>query len=327
MITMVIVDGQLSTEYSPPNVIVADLKNISPMQADLIQQYFPQAMLDQSGLFIHVPANIQCALHLKFITTAQNDLLLQPQNYFIFDENSSINLLVEHIDIFSQRCYINTLNAIHVGKNATVDYSKITHASARTIRFTNTFIQQKQQSHVQLNHFVFNNAYSRDDVAIALQEPQAICETRGFYVTRQDHEFVDHQIFVDHQAPTCKSDMLYKGILQNKSRADFNGKVLVRPAAQKTEAHQANHHLLLSQHAAANAKPELEIYADDVRCKHGATVGELDKEALFYLCSRGISHEEATQLLLGGFAAEVLQRVTHPMTAEYVRNVALAGQL
>jgi len=144
-----------------------------------------------------------------------------------------------------------------------------------------------------------------------LLEKGAQCQTGGFYHLREANQYIDNHIEINHEAAHSSSDMLYKGIVDNRSRAVFNGRLYVKQDAQKILAHQANHNLLLSTQAEVYSKPELEIYADDVKCKHGATIGQLDQDALFYMCSRGIPYADAVNILLRGFAEEILDRVTH----------------
>jgi Fe-S cluster assembly protein SufD len=172
-------------------------------------------------------------------------------------------------------------------------------------------VQQKQDSLVTLKNFSAGGLFARDEIAASLQESGANCRTQGFYHLRNACQYIDNHIDIDHIAPHSQSTMLYKGILNHKSRAVFNGRLHVHANAQKIVAHQANHNILLSNDAEIYTKPELEIYADDVKCKHGATVGQLDQDALFYLRSRGIPEAEAIQLLLEGFAEEIMQEITH----------------
>jgi Fe-S cluster assembly protein SufD len=161
----------------------------------------------------------------------------------------------------------------------------------------------------------------REDVQVNLRESGAECSVNGFYVLDQDGQHVDNHAQIDHMATHGTSDMVYKGILNKKSHGVFNGMVYVHPLAQKTKAHQANHNLLLSRDAAIETKPEFEIYADDVKCVHGDTVGQLDTEALFYLRSRGIDKMEAMRLLAQAFSAEVIDRVDVPVIAARMQRI------
>ena len=169
-----------------------------------------------------------------------------------------------------------------------------------------------------MTQFNMGADFARDDVAITLQQTGAKCHTSGFYHTSRDNQYVDHHVDVLHAAAHTQSDMLYKGIIDKKSRAVFNGRLHVAAGAQKIQAVQGNHHLLLSASGEAYSKPELEIYADDVKCRHGATTGQLDQDALFYLRARGIPYKEAVHILLKSFAEDVLQRIQDKAIQEQI---------
>lgn len=169
-------------------------------------------------------------------------------------------------------------------------------------------ITQQQDSKLSFVCLKNGAKSSHDTMHITLAEQGADCKTAGFYQTQRDNQSVTYHVTIEHVAAYTTSDMLFKGIAENKSCARFTGRLHVHPHAQKIVAHQANHHLLLTRDAEVYSKPELEIYADDVKCKHGSTTGELDHDALFYLRARGITEDEAKRMLIAGFADEVLRR-------------------
>lgn len=179
---------------------------------------------------------------------------------------------------------------------------------ADTIYHVDTRITQRKDSSVSLVCLKNGAKASHNTIHILLSESGAECKTAGFYHVRCDNQNVHYHLTVEHAAAHTKSDMLFKGIAENKSRATFVGRLHVHQHAQKIIAHQANHNLLLTQDAEISSKPELEIYADDVKCKHGATTGQLDQDALFYLRARGIAEDEAKRMLIAGFADEVIRR-------------------
>ncbi len=207
---------------------------------------------------------------------------------------------------------MNVVTHMNLGKEAQFDYCKIQTESNQAIHVAHTFIQQRQDSKATLTYFSTGGAFARDEVMVKLLEPGADCRTGGFYHLNEDNQYIDYHVDIDHVAPRSQSEMLYKGILDKKSRAVFNGRLYVGKNAQKILAYQANHNLLLSKTAEVYSKPELEIYADDVKCKHAASTGQIDQEALFYLRSRGISHQDALTILLRGFTQDILERITHP---------------
>jgi Fe-S cluster assembly protein SufD len=189
----------------------------------------------------------------------------------------------------------------------------------------NTFVFQQKDSCVSLVNFSLGAKFARDDVMVTLQEAGSECRTAGFYRLTNDNQYIDNHINIDHAAPRSCSEMVYKGVLDKKSRAVFNGRLYVGTGAQKIEAQQQNHNLLLSNVAEVYSKPELEIYADDVKCKHGATTGQLDQDALFYLRARGIEKTEAVNLLLQAFAADILQKITHADIKAHIEKTVNAN--
>jgi Fe-S cluster assembly protein SufD len=204
---------------------------------------------------------------------------------------------------------VNMQHAITLGRNSKLtlvdDYNGDVEQTSYTV---NMHITQKQDSAMSLVCLKNGAKSSHDTIHVVLAETGAECKTAGFYHVQRDNQHVNYHLTIEHAAAHTTSDMLFKGIAENKSRAVFVGRLHVHPHAQKITAHQANHNLLLTPNAEVSSKPELEIYADDVKCKHGATTGQLDQDTLFYLRSRGIAEEEAKRMLIEGFADEVLQR-------------------
>lgn len=330
-ILLVVINGYFMPELSdihklPSQFFVCRLSQAIKTHAELIKKglscfidakKYPfaslNAALSSDGLIFSLPdhCELNAPIHLLSMVTDEKAFSAHPYHIFLLGEESRITLVEEYFSQTDQAYMMNVVNSFFVGKNAQLDYYKIQHEGKEAIHIAHTFIQQWQNSNVTLTNFSAGGLFARDEVAVYLKEQGADCRTHGFYHLQNDHQYIDHHIDIDHVAPHSHSEMLYKGILENKSRAVFNGRLHVEKNAQKITAHQANHNILLSNQAEVYAKPELEIYADDVKCKHGATTGQLDQDALFYLCSRGISKEEATHILLMGFAEEVMQRVTH----------------
>jgi Fe-S cluster assembly protein SufD len=195
-----------------------------------------------------------------------------------------------------------------VGENAVVDHIKIQEESAASFHISNTQVQQERTSIYTSVNIDLGGALVRNNLNVLLNAENCESHLFGFYFG-QGTQHVDNHTFTDHAKPNCFSNELYKGILGGKARGVFNGKIMVRPNAQKTNALQSNKTLLLSDEASINAKPQLEIFADDVKCTHGATIGELDEEAMFYLRSRGISEEMVAAMLRYAFAADVFENI------------------
>lgn len=234
------------------------------------------------------------------------------------DENCEVTLIEEYqannIDVRE------VVTEIHAAKNSRIHYYKIQNENVNTTHSAKLIVHQLQDSTV--NSFVIDKGGKnvQQEIKIHLTESGASCNLNGLYLLDQDNQTVINTIFVDHAAAHSASSMMYKGILDKKSQAAFTGKVYVHQNAQQINAHQANHNLLLSKDAQVSSKPELEIYADDIKCTHGATVGQLDQDALFYLRSRGVEQKMAEQMLMRAFAAEMLQQITQPSIKQYVQQ-------
>jgi Fe-S cluster assembly protein SufD len=271
------------------------------------------AALFVDGLYLEVPQAcvLTTPIHLLYLNIGHENFVTHPHNIFILRKASEITLAEEHFSLTDCSYMANIVTSIHLDQDAKLHHCKIQNEGKKAVHIANYFIRQKKSSQFSHLNFSFGSLFARDDVVIKLLEPGADCYTAGFYHLRDSNQYIDNHVDITHAAPHGNSDMLYKGIVDNKSRAVFNGRLLVEQGAQKITAYQANHNLLLSPQAEAYSKPELEIYADDVKCKHGSATGQLDEDALFYLRSRGIPREEAIGILLQGYAQEVLQRITH----------------
>jgi Fe-S cluster assembly protein SufD len=202
----------------------------------------------------------------------------------------------------------NSVTEIYLGKNAGLDYLKLQNEHNNSNQLATSYIHQERGSHSIFNTVTLHGGLIRNNVFNRLEGEGSDSKTLGLFLAdRTQH--VDSFNFVDHAAPNCTSNQNFKGILDEQATGAFTGRILVRPGAQKTLAYQANNNILLTNEARMNTKPQLEIYADDVKCSHGATVGQLDETALFYLQTRGIARREARLLLMGAFGHEILSQV------------------
>lgn len=311
----------------PDNVIACHLPEAFVKHSELVKTIWPKqietekypfaslnAAVCEEGLFLYLPdqCKLTTPIHLLFIVMEDSEFIAHPHQMIILGESSQLTLIEEHFALVDCEYIMNHMATIVVGKNAHLEQYKIQQEGKKGSHMASTFVYQKQESTTAFTCFSFGGKFARDELTVKLQESGATCRTSGFYHLRYDNQSVDYHIDIDHAASHSVSEMLYKGVLDRKSRAIFNGRLHVAKAAQKINAYQANHNLLLADEAEVYSKPELEIYADEVKCKHGATTGQLDKDILFYLRSRGISHEDALAIMLQGFAEEVLQKVTHP---------------
>ena len=219
-----------------------------------------------------------------------------------------VHLLEKTIPIHPGPFFHNKLHEISVAKGASLGISRVQHGGKDSFSVENDLISQDRDSRFYSNTFTFSGSLVRNNLQIALQGEGAEAYLNGYYFVG-GNTHVDHHTVVDHRVPNAYSDEIYKGILDGRSQAVFNGKIFVQPDAQKTNAYQTNNNILLSDKATIHTKPQLEIWADDVKCSHGCTVGQLDARALYYLRSRGLSHSRAMQMLLSAFGKPALRHV------------------
>ncbi len=344
-ILFVFVNGHFSEKLSnldalPSDVVLCTISQALNLHEDKIKPYLlrefdvkqfdvkqcPFATLNSAlmtdGMFLQVPPNlsVETPIHLLFIHAEQNEFMTNPRNLILADKNSQITLIEEHVSHNAQGYFTNTLTDIVASDNARVNYYKIQDNDLSATHIADVFINQQKDSCVKTFSFAKGSALAREDIQISQQASGAEISSHGLYILMHDNQHIDHHVHVDHFAAHGTSSMLYKGILDKKSRAVFNGKVFVHPNTKHINAHQANHNLLLSKEAEIFTKPELEIYAEDVKCTHGATVGQLDNESLFYLRSRGIEKNAANRMLLRGFEEEVYNKIEDEKIKQYIRQ-------
>ncbi|MBC7541753.1 MAG: Fe-S cluster assembly protein SufD [Candidatus Sericytochromatia bacterium] len=324
---IVLVDGFFVPELShldalPDGLVVRSLAAVLAEQPELVRStlaqhadYVGSAMVAlntadlQDGVVIHVAKDtvIKAPLYIVSLTTGAT--LAQPRILVVTDRHSELTLVESHVALGEAPSLSNGVTEIVVGDNAVVEHYKLT--SDKTEARHVATIQTHQLAHSRyVSHAVsLGGSLVRNDLLVTLAAEGSTCTLNGLYVGAHNSR-LDTRSVIDHAKPHCTSVELYKGILDGHAVGTFSGKVIVRPQAQKTDANQRNNNLLLSQDAVANTKPQLEIDADDVKCAHGATVGQIDADALFYLQSRGIDAAEARGLMTVAFAGEVSDQFT-----------------
>lgn len=320
-----IVNGCLTGVTKHQDLVIYNLQSEQLHDSNLLHTYFNfnldlpadlwfadlNTALANDVIVVYVPPDKKISETVKLqLRCDASHSLLQPHVIVVVGAGSQLTLIEEYAG--QGHYWHNSLHKIYLQANATLNYYKLQNEHVDAIHTATAFIQQDEASHFYYVNVSNGSCFSRDTLMINLIGQNADCQTAGFYHLHATNHYVDHHVTIDHRAPHTQSTMLYKGIVDHKSRAVFNGRLHVAKHAQKISAHQANHHLLLSPHAEAYSKPELEIYADDVQCKHGATTGQLDEDALFYLRARGISDHEARKILLQSFATEVMQKIHDP---------------
>ncbi len=326
---LVFINGQfaesLSTIVSPEEQL-----RVSPMgkaygeHADVIDKYVssvatiesdPFVALNtayaQEGVFVHVPKSkvLEHPVILYYFSdAASKNVMVHPRNLFVVEENAQVKFAEIFHTLGEGASYNNAVTEIVVKQYANVHYYKYENESQQAYHTGTTQVKQHDKSYFHAVNVALQGAMIRNNLNIALDAEHCESHMYGLYML-DDTSHVDNHTVVDHQKPNAFSNELYKGIIDGKARGVFNGKIYVRQDAQKTNAFQSNANILLSDDASVDTKPQLEIWADDVKCSHGATTGQLDQEQLFYLRSRGLSKVQARAVLLKAFAGDVIQHI------------------
>lgn len=277
-------------------------------------------VLASGGVFIHVAksAVIEKPIHIVHITSVSENTILNSRNLIVVEENAQATI-VESYEIVDSaaKSFNNALTEIVIESNAIVDHYKIQDENNQGNLLSTTQSIQKKKSVFTTHTFTLSGLLVRNNLTMVLDDEFIESHLNGLYLTN-GNQVVDNHTLVDHRKPNCNSNELYKGIIEDKSSATFNGKIYVRKDAQKTNAFQSNKNILLSDDGTINTKPQLEIYADDVKCSHGTSTGKLDEDKIFYLRARGLSEASAKKLLMHAFASEVVETIKIEALREYV---------
>ena len=263
------------------------------------------------GAFIFVPSGVTVAepVQLIYISSAKKSgETALPRNLIIAEANSKVTVVESYLTTASVAYLTNAVTEIVAGDNAFIEHVKVQDEAAEAFHIATIAGEFGRASNVSVHSFALGAKISRNNIRTKLAGEGLECILNGLYLTK-DEQLADHHMIVEHAQPHCASHEYFNGILDDKSKGVFHGRILVREIAQKTDAKQTNKNLLLSDDASADTKPQLEIYADDVKCTHGATIGQLNEESIFYLRSRGMSQDTARQMLIHAFAGEIIERI------------------
>ena len=297
-----------------------------PKYRDIINSYFNKITpFDESltalntsyakeGAFIYIPKKTVAEKPIEIIhfsSGEQDSLWLQPRNLIVIDKNSQVQIIERHQSLKQHSVVTNSVTEIYVHEEAFVDYYKLQNDLTSASLIDNTYIQQEKNSHASVHTFSLGGKLIRNNLRYFHKGEYILSTLKGVTIL-EGKQHVDHSTMVHHSQPNCESHQDYKGIFSERSEGVFNGQILVDKIAQKTNAFQQNNNVLLDDKATVNSKPQLEIFADDVKCSHGCTIGQMDEEALFYLRSRGIPKKEAKALMTYAFANNVLESVQLP---------------
>ncbi len=328
---LVFVDGKFSsfmssTTHEGIDVCLLSSVLTKPKYKMILDTYFNQiASKDESlttlntafaqeGAYINIPKSKVADKPIEIIhfsTGVESALMVQPRNLIIVGENAHVQIIERHQSLNSNPVLTNSVTEIFAQKRAIVDYYKIQNDEQTANLIDNTYISQKQESRVAVHTFSFGGNITRNNLNFYHFGERIDSTLKGITIIG-DKQHVDHYTLVNHATPNCESHQNYKTILGGSSTGVFNGKIFVEKEAQKTDAFQQNNNILLSDKATINAKPQLEIFADDVKCSHGCTIGQLDESAMFYMQQRGIPKKEAKALLMYAFSNEVIESIKIP---------------
>ncbi|MEO0206817.1 MAG: Fe-S cluster assembly protein SufD [candidate division WOR-3 bacterium] len=338
---IVFINGFYSEEHSkllplPEGVRIESLASTLKNDPQFLLKYFGRYVsIDNSfvalntamvhdGTVVYVPDNcvLEEPVQILNITASSNQscVLSQPRNIIVAGKNSQIRIIETYNSLGEEPGFMNVVTEMDVSENAYVELFRIQNENLNSFHISKTQVEQEKGSNFTSYNVTLGGSLVRNDLDTVLDDVNVNANLFGLYIL-EDTQHVDNHTLIDHAKPHCLSNELYKGVLKDKSRAVFNGKVYVRKDAQKTNAYQSNKNILLSEEATVDTKPQLEIFADDVRCTHGATVGQLDEESVFYLRSRGIDEQNARSILIRAFANDIFEEIKQDALKEHLNNL------
>ncbi len=337
---LVFIDGRFSVELSSQDtnggVRISNLTKALIDYQDLLSEHLTRyadfehealtalnTAFMEDGAFVLIPKGVLLSepIHLLYISTI-NDVpsLSNPRNLIILEDNSQANIIEHYVSLGSNVYFSNVVTEVVIGENSTLDHYMIEIESAKAYNVSTLRVEQKRNSSLNSHSLLLGGSLVRNNVHPVLAGEGCHSFINGLFMSR-DRQHMDNYMKVEHASPNCDSRQLYNGVLDGKSRGVFHGRIIVHKDAQKTDAKQTNRNLLLSDSAQIDTKPQLEIYADDVKCTHGATIGQLDENAIFYIRSRGLSEESAREMLLHAFASKSLESMKVKEIRDYVERL------
>ena len=317
---IVFLGGTLISKPSIEGISISDFAEFETKNSDAISGL--NSSLAKKGFTIKVEKNtvVENPIEILFFTNTETNNFVQYRNNIVVEENAEIKFVERIQNLSEAKCFVNHFTQITIGENSTVEYNKIQDNTENSILIDNMNIYQQQDANAVVNTLIFGGAFTRNTLNFEQNGSNCDSNMNGISIL-DNNQFADNHTFVDHKQPHCRSNEMYKGIYLGNSKGVFNGKIMVRPDAQKIDAFQTNNNLLLSENATIDSKPQLEIYADDVKCSHGCTIGQLDDDALFYMRSRGIREKEAKAVLTYAFASEAVNNFTIPEVKELAQKL------
>ena len=338
---IVFINGYFSREHSdllnlPKDVVLGSIAEEIKSNNKILQKHLGKYAEHQNniftalstaytedGAFVYVPEGkiVEEPIHIIFITSAgDNKILTQPRNLFVAEKNSQVTIIEHYVSEEENIHFTNAVTEIVAEENAVVEHIKLQEESKKSFHIARMEVDQERNSNFSSHSISTGGDITRNEFNARFNDEGGECTLNGLFMIDGSQLFDAHTL-MDHAKPNCNSHEHYKGILDDKSRGVFNGKVVVRQDAQKTNAFQENNNILLSDEALMNTKPQLEIFADDVKCSHGATIGQMDDDAKFYLKSRGIGEEASKGILLHAFASDVITSIKIESIRNYIEKI------
>jgi Fe-S cluster assembly protein SufD len=341
---LIFINGLYARELSnlaqiPGGVVARGLTDLSGAQADALREHLAvhadyrreaftalNTASARDGAFIYLPPGkiVAAPIHLLYLSTAREaSTVSHPRTLIVAGRGATAMVIESYVSLAEDTYFTNAVTEVVVSAGAVLDHYRLQEESERAFHIATTQVYQERDSNYSSCAVSLGSAIARHTLNVALTDENIVSAIDGLYVvTGRQH--VDNHTTIDHLKPHCASQQLYKGILDGPSRAVFNGKIFVHPGALLTDARQLNKNLLLSDEARVDTKPQLEIFADDVKCAHGATVGQLEDDELFYLASRGLPPERARALLTYGFAEDVIRKIRLGSARKQLDELVLA---
>jgi Fe-S cluster assembly protein SufD len=321
----------------PGDITIGSLNEAAKQFPDIVEKHYNRyaksdsdglihlnTALVSDGVFIYVPrlAVLKKPVQVVNLVDSKEDTFNQRRNLIIVEDNAEFTLIICDHTLSPQKFLTNAVTEIFVGENAHFEIIRVQNEHNNACKITHTFIHQERNSYASSNNITLHGGLVRNSTYHYLGGEGAECNSYGLFLSDK-WQHVDNYVNVDHAYPNCTSNQLFKGVLDEMATGAFNGRIYVAPDAQGTLAYQKNNNILLTDDAKMDTKPQLEIYADDVKCSHGATVGQLDDNALFYMQSRGIDKRQARLMLMFGFAHEVIQNIRVEALRERMDNLVM----
>lgn len=316
-------DKETPLKQLPEGAVIGSFAKASEKYPEIFKKYYSRYTYNkenglvalntafaQDGIFLYIPRGVIIEKPIQIINLiiTDNDLMIQPRNLIVLEENAQAKVIICDHTLSPQKSLTNSVTEITVNENAIFDYYNIQNEHNDSTQLSSVFVYQKTNSRMLSNTITLHGGLVRNNIYVLMDDEGCESNIYGLYLVDKE-QHIDNYTYIDHAKPNCTSNELYKGILDDSATGAFLGHILVRKDAQNTNAFQSNKNILLTSDAKMNTKPQLEIYADNVKCGHGATVGQLDENALFYMRTRGIAEKEARMLLMYAFANEIISKI------------------